>query len=244
MKSDSPIILITGGSRGIGKNLIDFFKNKDWFVIACSSSSDWVSNSKADFTFTCDIKDKHQIKINLEKIVNNFGKFDVLINNAAIAGKNFLEPDIPDDLWHEIIDTNLHGTYYMSKYSLPYIKNSSGRIINISSVLGLFGVSDQSAYSVSKHAIIGLTKCLALYAAPRNITVNSICPGWVETEMMQERIKSLQLKKTDIKKSLPLSKIIQPNEISSLAYYLTSHEASNLTGQAITLDGGQTLNLS
>ncbi|EPA05280.1 SDR family NAD(P)-dependent oxidoreductase [Candidatus Nitrosarchaeum limnium] len=244
MTSNNQIVLITGGSRGIGKNMVDYFKDKNWIVITCASSTNWLSESKADFSFVCDIRKQNQIKNGIKKIVKKYGKIDVLINNAAISGNNPLNEQSSDEIWHNIIDTNLNGVYYMCKYSLPYIKDNVGRIINISSVLGIMGVPDQSAYSVAKHAIIGLTKCFALYAAPRHITVNSICPGWVETEMMQKRIRSLSLNKIDIQNTIPLSKILKPIEISALAFYLSSPEASNLTGQEIVIDGGQTLHLS
>jgi NAD(P)-dependent dehydrogenase (short-subunit alcohol dehydrogenase family) len=239
----SQLALITGGSRGIGKNMVDFFKKKNWTVATCSKSKDWFNESNADFSFTCDISKKEQVIDGINNVVEQFGKIDVLINNAGITGCNPIEPTSSDELWHDIIDTNLNGAYYMCKYALPHIKDKTGRIINISSVLGVMGVSDQSAYSVSKHAVIGLTKCFAIYAAPRSITVNAICPGWVETEMMQKRIESLSLTTDDIKKTIPLSKILQSEEISSFAHYLTTSQASSFTGQAIILDGGQLLNI-
>ena len=237
------VVLITGGSRGIGEALVNYFKLHDkWTVATCATSKKGLSQSEADIKFVCDVTNVDQVKAGISQIIKRYSQIDVLINNAGIAGSNPLTPDSSDRLWHKILDTNLNGTYYMCKYALPYIKPHQGRIINIASTLGIRGVADQSAYCAAKHGVIGLTKSLALYAAPKKITVNAICPGWVDTEMAEGRFVDLDITRNDAQKDIPLGKILNPKEIASLAYYLASSEsACNVTGQSFVIDGGITL---
>ncbi|MFT3771672.1 MAG: SDR family oxidoreductase [Minicystis sp.] len=141
-------------------------------------------------------------------------------------------------LWHQIIDVNLHGTYHVCKHALPHLPDGRGRIINISSILGVKGVSDQTAYCTSKHAVIGLTRSLAHLAAPRRITVNALCPGWVRTEMAEERMREIGVTEADFKHTVPLGRFIEPGEVADLAIYLVSEAASGITGQALLIDGG------
>ncbi|WP_372365304.1 SDR family NAD(P)-dependent oxidoreductase [Candidatus Uabimicrobium sp. HlEnr_7] len=235
------VVLVTGGSKGIGKEIVQSFLDSGWQVATCARTSASLADSKAQFTFTCDIQNIEQVKTGIKKVVEKFGKIDVLINNAGIAGTNPLSPESSDELWHNIVNTNLNGTYYMCKYVLPYLPNKQGRIINISSVLGLKGVPDQVAYCAAKHGVIGLTRSLALYVAERGITVNAICPGWVDTGMAHERFVALNTTKKDIQSAIPLSQITSPQEIAQMALYLVTSYASNITGQTFTIDGGQCL---
>lgn len=233
------VVFITGGSRGIGRALVEKFHSKDWLVATCATTLNSLKNSKADFNFACNISDVSNVRDAINAIIEKYGRLDAVINNAGIAGENSLDININDDFWHDIINTNLHGTYYVCKYALPHLPDNKGRIVNISSVLGLKGVPDQTAYCAAKHGVLGFTKALARYTAPRRININAICPGWVRTDMMRGRMKELKLSESDLTAPVPLGKIIEPSEIADIAFYLISSEAAaNITGQAITVDGG------
>ena len=129
----------------------------------------------------CDVTDAASVR----GLFAGLAHVDALVNCAGLAGANSLEGD--DALWHAIVAANLHGTYYCCKAALPLLPDGSGRIVNIASVLGLRGVPDQTAYCAAKHGVVGFTRALALAVAPRGITVNAICPGWVDTDMARQR---------------------------------------------------------
>jgi short-subunit dehydrogenase len=242
------VAMVTGGSRGIGQAVVTRLKKEGWFVATCSRSEINLQTSPADFKFSCDVSQAKDVKTGIGKLIQHLKqlgmiqKIDLLINNAGLAGTNPLDPTSSDELWDQIIGTNLNGTYLMSKYAAPYMPDGTGKIINISSVLGLKGVPDQTAYCAAKHGVIGLTRSMALYLAPRGITVNSICPGWVRTEMAAQRMKELSLVETDFKKSVPLGRFIEPHEVSDYVYQLASSQSSAMiTGQSLTIDGGAIL---
>lgn len=238
-KNSKSVVYVTGGSRGIGKIIVEKFQSQGWLVASCATTSNGVSMSEANLSLVCNVADRMDVRNAIEKIMKKFGRLDAIINNAGIAGENSLNVNNDDDLWHRIIDVNLHGTYYTCKYALPHLPNQTGRIVNISSILGLKGVPDQTAYCAAKHGVLGLTKALSHYVAPRQITVNAICPGWVRTDMMLNRMHELQRSEKDITALVPLGRVIEPKEIADLAYYLIASEnAANITGQAISIDGG------
>lgn len=241
MTSQPKTVFITGGSRGIGKALVDYFVERDWRVGTCATSEGSLDGSRAELAFVCDVGDVRQVKSAVRRLIDAFGQLQVLINNAGIAGSNPLAPGSSDVLWERIIQVNLNGTYYMSKYALPYVREQEGRIINIASVLGLKGVPDQTAYCAAKHGVIGFTRSLALYCAPRGITVNAICPGWVDTDMARGRLQELSLTCEKLEKTIPLGKVLKGKEVAAFAYYLCGPEAVNITGQAFTMDGGANL---
>jgi len=153
-----------------------------------------------------------------------------------------------DDLWARILDVNLHGTWRVLRAALPFLTDGA-RILNMSSVTGRFGVAGNAAYSTSKHAVIGLTRSLALELAPRKITVNALCPGWVDTDMGRSGIariaKSQKMTEDEgfelAGRMAPLGQVLSADEIAGLATYLASDEARNVTGQAIVIDGGQVM---
>ena len=236
------VALITGGSRGIGKALVERFKREGFSVITCATRIENLKDSPADLKLACKVENPVEVKAMIQTSITQFKKIDVLVNNAGLAGGNSLDPSESDELWHQIMDVNLHGTYYLCKYAAPYLSDHSGRIINISSVLGLKGVPDQTAYCAAKHGVIGFTKAFALHLAPRKITVNAVCPGWVKTDMAHGRMKELGLTEASLEKSVPLARMIEPSEIADFVYVLSTSPASHMiTGQALTIDGGALL---
>jgi NAD(P)-dependent dehydrogenase (short-subunit alcohol dehydrogenase family) len=233
------VVLVTGGSRGIGKKIAETFKAHDWFVATCATQLNHLEATLADLKFQCDVADVESVKSAIQKTLNKWGRIDVIVNNAGLAGSNSLDPSDSDDLWHKIIDVNLNGTYYLCKYAAPHLPDGSGKIINIASVLAVKGVPDGSAYCAAKHAVVGLTRSLAHFLAPRKITVNAVCPGWVRTEMAVGRMKEIGITEKDIQKSVPLGRFIEPEEVADFVYYLAAAQGSSMiTGQVLAIDGG------
>ncbi len=232
-------VLITGGSRGIGLALVKKFKAEGWWVATCATHESHLLNNPADFTFVCDVSKPLQVKKGIEETLQKRGQLDALMNNAGLTGDNPMAPDSSDELWHRIIDVNLHGTYYFCKYAGTHLRNDTGRIVNIASNLALRGVPDAIAYCAAKHGVLGLTRSLAHYFAPRRITVNALCPGWVRTDMAASRFVELKITEKDAQASIPLGRLIEPEEVADFAYFLVDSKGGAMTtGQALTLDGG------
>lgn len=227
-------VVVTGGSRGIGFDVAKKFWNEGYDVITCSRSEKMENAGWKHFI--CDLRDKVQVK-DFGKMLSSTAKnIQVLVNNAGIAGKNSLDTD-DDSLWYDIIATNLHGPYLLCKAIIP-LMSSGGSIINITSVLAHTGVADQTAYCAAKHGLTGFTKALAKNLAPKNITVNAIAPGWVETQMARQRMDELQLSRAELCEMVPLKRIIAGDEIAEMAHYLSGKGARNITGQSFVIDGG------
>jgi NAD(P)-dependent dehydrogenase (short-subunit alcohol dehydrogenase family) len=230
-------VLVTGGSRGIGLAIVERFKQAGWRVAACARELESLGTCPADFKFACDVTDSLAVSDNIAAVAREFGAIDVLVNNAGLAGSNPLDPASDDALWHRVIDVNLNGTYYVSKQAFAHIPDG-GRIINLGSVLSHQGVADQTAYTAAKHAVLGFTRAFAQYAAPRRVTVNAVCPGWVRTDMARERWQALGIDEQEAGSDSPLGRIIEPAEVAALVYFLASDEAGAATGQAFNIDGG------
>jgi NAD(P)-dependent dehydrogenase (short-subunit alcohol dehydrogenase family) len=183
----------------------------------------------------------------LQRACDALGGLDVLVNNAGAGGPNGCALPGPDR-WDEVVRTNLDGTFHCTTAVVARI-GDGGRIVNVSSVLGRFGVPGYTAYCASKTGLIGFTRALALELAPRRITVNAVCPGWTETEMARTGMELLaEATGTTYAKArrqalaaVPLQRIAQPEEIGALVAYLCSPAAGGMTGQAIALDGGATM---
>ncbi|MDI3287805.1 SDR family NAD(P)-dependent oxidoreductase [Polyangium sp. 15x6] len=230
------VALVTGASRGIGAALVERFHEGGFSVAALARSR--VDSPHAAESYVCDVSDAGAVAETVRAILARFGRIDVLVNNAGLAGANSLDPEGDDAFWHQVLAVNLNGTYYLCKHVLPHLPDGTGRIINISSVLGLKGAPDQTAYTAAKHGVIGFTRALALHAAPRRITVNAICPGWTRTAMAEGRMRELGLDEAALAKSVPLGRMIEPREVANLAFHLAAEDSAGITGQAITIDGG------
>ena len=194
-----------------------------------------------------DVTDAAAMAAAARRVAKAFGGIDVLVNNAGVGGPNACSGPGPDR-WDEVVRTNLDGVFFATRAALPHLADG-GRVVNISSVLGRFGVPGYTAYCASKHGVIGFTKALALELAPRHITVNSICPGWVETEMaktgMQLMADTMGVDFEEARKTalgaVPLGRILEPEEVGDLVVWLCSAAARGMTGQAISLCGGQVM---
>jgi len=226
-------VLVTGGGRGIGRAICAAFRGEGAEVIACGRGAP--AEPLPDVRYElCDVGDAAQVR----RLFAGLDRLDVLVNNAGTAGSNSLDPQASDDAWLGILNANLNGTYYCAKAALPLLPDGSGRIVNVASILGLRGAPDQTAYTAAKHGVVGFTRALALHLAPRRITVNALCPSWVDTRMAHERFAELGMEKAEADASTPTGRITTPEEVASACLWLCSTGAANVTGQAIALDGG------
>ena len=237
-------VLITGISRGIGKAIaLEFAKNK-YNIIGCAKSDfNGLSDTKNLITSygvdsyieLCDISNEEKIKKFIYESTNKLGGIDILINNAGISYIGLLQ-DMGILEWNNIINTNLTSAFLMSKYVIPYmLKKQNGHIINISSVWGNIGASMEVAYSASKGGLNTFTKALAKELAPSNILVNTISPGFIDTEM-NKNFEKEELEA--IFEEIPLGRAGKTSEVADLVYKIAT--SKYLTGQIITIDGGWT----
>lgn len=251
------IALITGGGTGIGKAIaLELAKNGAKVAVA-SRDRAHLDSAVAEFTslgleamaVQMDISKKHDVARVVDEIVSRWGAIHILVNNAGRSGLSLInDPD--DTKWYDIINTNLHGLYLVTKSVLKHMPDhSGGRVINISSVLGKFGVPGYTAYCTTKHGMIGFTRALALEVVNRGITVNTICPGWVETGMAAlgiaetaalQGITPEEFRAQAIA-GVPIRRFIEAPEVAELVAYIASDAAKGITGQALNICGGQTM---
>ena len=229
-------VFVSGASRGIGKNIAIHFAKNNYKV---------VGTSRNEFKLDDDLENFIPIKLDVtsrDDIKNCFNKLksldllpNILINNAGITSDQiFLR--MKDDDWDNVIETNLTGTYNLSKVFIKnMVKNRNGRIINISSVSGLMGNPGQVNYASSKSGLNGFTKSLAKELGSRNITVNSVAPGFIDTDMTSFLDSQARL---DVIKNIPLGRFGHVDDISKVVMFLASDNASYITGQIISVDGG------
>tara|TARA_Y100001970_G_scaffold291491_1_gene428835 strand:+ start:4040 stop:4756 length:717 start_codon:yes stop_codon:yes gene_type:complete len=229
-------ILISGASRGIGQSMATHFAKNNFNVVGTSRNNfNFDYESENLFPIKLDVTSRDDVKKCFEELKSKNLLPNILINNAGITSDQlFLR--MTDDDWDKVINTNLNGTFNLTKVFLKnMIKNRFGRIINISSISGLMGNPGQVNYSSSKAALNGFTRSLAKEVGSRNITVNCIAPGFIDTDMTSYLNDN---EKMEILKKIPLNKFGKPEDISKLAMFLISDEASYITGQTISIDGG------
>ena len=235
---DKKIVFITGISRGIGLEIAKCFSNNGYFVLG-TSRSDFdlakVLSSDECLHIQLDVTDRNQISACLDQLKEIDKVPNVLINNAGIT-KDQLFLRMKNEDWDDVIDTNLTSVFNMSKLFIKsMVKERSGSIINISSVAGLMGNAGQVNYSASKAGLGGFTRALAKEVAARNITVNCIAPGFIETDMTDHfQDKDLE----NILNKIPANKMGNPKHIADLALFLASPKGNYITGQTISVDGG------
>jgi NAD(P)-dependent dehydrogenase (short-subunit alcohol dehydrogenase family) len=220
--------VVTGGTRGIGRATADRLRDEGWEVLVLARHP---ADTPHRFA-ACDVADAGAARA----VFAGLDRVDALVNCAGIAEANRLDGD--DAVWHAIIDSNLHGTYHCCKAALPLLPDGSGRIVNIASVLGLRGVPDQTAYCAAKHGVVGFTRALALALAPRGITVNALCPGWVDTEMAAQRFRELGMTPEQAAAGVPTGRVATPQEVADAVVWLLRPESRGITGHALPIDGG------
>lgn len=244
--------MITGGTRGIGLAIARRLGRSGAAIAVCGRSEQRLgravelleSEGVEAWGFPCDVGDPREVDHLAEAVRSRWDHLDVLVNNAGVNEPTPLDP--PDDAaWERVIRSNLSSGYYLTSRMAPLLPRG-GRVVFIASVTGRFGVAGLSAYCAAKHGVIGLMRSVALELAPHKITVNAICPGWVETDMARESMErtaralgeSYEETRRRFLEQVPLGEMIEPDEVAELVLFLCSPAARNITGQAYNLCGG------
>lgn len=249
------VSLVTGGGRGIGRAIARVLAGPNTFVIVAGRTMSFLESTALDLeslggralAVKMDVSSEASVEAAVKAAGDAVAHIDVLVNNAGIGGGEEIAGS-DTARWRRTIDTNLVGTYLVSRSVVP-IMRTGGRIINLSSVLGRFGVAGYTAYCASKHGIIGFTRALALELAGQQITVNALCPGWVDTEMAAQGMQqgaeatgwSFEKFRDRALGAVPIKRIIQPEEVAELVRFLASPGGSAITGQTYNICGGQTM---
>ena len=238
--------IVTGASRGIGAAIAHRLCEAGANVVLCSRSAESVAQiadtlqdkGYTTFSMAADISEKTDVEALIEKTTEQFSQIDILVNNAGIT-RDMLLMRLKDEDWDVVLQTNLTGTMYCTRAVLrPMIRQKSGRIINISSVVGLAGNAGQSNYAAAKAGIIGLTKATAKEVGARGITVNAIAPGFITTDMTAQIPEANQ---EQLLEMIPLREFGHPEDVADAVCFLASDAARYITGQILQVDGGMVM---
>lgn len=230
-------VLITGGSRGIGKAIAESFAESGAAVIVTYKNAidEEYFNSKNIKHYKCDVADGKSVQEMVDAIIKEHSKIDVLVNNAGIT-KDGLLMRMSEEDWVAVTDTNLKGVFNMTKaVTRSMMSKRYGKVVNITSISGVMGNPGQANYSASKAGVIGFTKAVAKELASRNINVNAVAPGFIETEMTDKLTEEV---KQNYLNSIPLKRFGSGSDIANVVKFLASDEAGYITGQTIIADGG------
>jgi 3-oxoacyl-[acyl-carrier protein] reductase len=241
--------LVTGGSRGIGR-AIALALTRCGAKVACVARSEDKLTETVDaitsaggtaLALTCDVTQRESVDRVVGQVIEKWGKLDILVNNAGIT-RDTLLPRMEDAQWDDVIATNVRGTFLFTRAATSQMMGKRyGRVINVSSVSGIRGNKGQTNYSASKAAVIGFTRSVALEFAGRNITVNAVAPGFIETDMTAALGDVF---KEEAKKRIPAKRIGQPEDVAECVLFLASPAASYITGQTIAIDGGMSVGMT
>lgn len=247
MKLEGKAALVTGASRGIGREIALGLAKQGADIAVNYSGSETRANEVVDeikamgrnaFAVQCDVSDSESVANMVKETTEKFGKLDILVNNAGITKDNLIMR-MKEDEWDDVININLKGVFLCTKaVTRQMMKQRSGRIINISSIVGVSGNPGQANYVAAKSGVIGLTKTSAKELASRGITVNAIAPGFITTDMtdkLNEEVKDQMLKQ------IPLARFGDPADIANVAVFLASEDSRYMTGQTLHVDGGMVM---
>lgn len=252
---EGKVLFITGAARGIGFDIAKAFAEAGAKVVLSDLDPEAVEAASAKCGqeargMVCDVTKEEDIQNAIDYTVNEFGRIDVLINNAGMQYVSHIE-DFPVEKFELLVKIMQTAPFIAMKYALPHMKQQqSGRIINMASINGLIGFAGKAAYNSAKHGVIGLTKVAALETAADGITVNAICPGYVDTPLVRGQFDDLaKTRNISVEKVLkdvlypliPQKRLLDVKEITALALFLASDSAKGMTGQAVVLDGGYTV---
>jgi NAD(P)-dependent dehydrogenase (short-subunit alcohol dehydrogenase family) len=246
MRFQGKVVLITGGNRGIGYSTAKLFaaEGANVAIAARDQQKGEEAAREIQALFTpLDVRAMSDCERAVADTVRAFGRLDILVNGAGIIYRGRRVEETTEEEWDNTFDTNVKGIFLMSKFALPYLRQTQGNIVNISSYVGLVGFARTAAYAASKAAVVNLTRSMALDHAREGIRVNCVCPGSVETDMIFEAWKGYgdveEAKKLWAEKH-PLGRIAKPEEVARTILFLASEDASFITGTALPVDGGIT----
>lgn len=246
--------VVTGAGRGIGRSIALALAQAGADVAVTARTQGEIEQLAAEIramgrqslAVPCDVTDSEQVKHMASTLIDGLGGVDILVNNAGNAGSHkFLNH--PDELWHRMLSINLTSVYYVTRAFVPkLIEQRWGRIITIASMASRVGGSYIAAYTAAKHGVLGLTRALAVELLPYNITVNAICPGYVNTPMTDASVSNIAARtgmseaqaREALEKSSPQKRLFEPEEIAAVAVFLAQDINKGITGQAINIDGG------
>ncbi|MCZ8541602.1 3-hydroxybutyrate dehydrogenase [Psychrobacillus psychrodurans] len=248
------VLLITGAAQGIGFEIAQEFYKAGAKVVLTDINEEKVKDAAIDLGkdvlgIKCDVTKEEDIVNSINVTIEEYGRIDILINNAGMQHVSMLE-DFPTERFELLIKIMLTAPFVATKHVLPHMrKNGFGRIINMASINGLVGFAGKAAYNSAKHGVIGLTKVAALETAADGITVNAVCPGYVDTPLVRNQFKDLaKVRNVPVEAVLeevlyplvPQKRLLDVKEIADLTMFLASEAAKGMTGQAVVLDGGYT----
>ena len=244
MNFKDKVVVITGGTSGIGKQTAIEFSRKGAHVVAftvdkeevCKQAIKEIENEA--FYIHCDVSKEEDVKNMINKTIQKFGHLDYMVSNAGIGGSPNILDEVSIEEWNQVIGVNQTGMYLCNKYALKeMLKNGKGAIVNTASMYGLVGSSTSYAYSASKGAIIQMTRSAALMYADKNIRINAVAPGYVDTPILAMAPEEM---KKAMAQSLPIKRLGKDTEIADTICFLLSDEASFITGSILACDGGYT----
>ncbi|MFB1081144.1 3-oxoacyl-[acyl-carrier-protein] reductase [Jeotgalibacillus sp. JSM ZJ347] len=247
MKLEGKTAVVTGASRGIGRSIaIELAKNGSNVVVNYSGNEEKAKETAKEveaagakaLVFKADVSNADDVQAMLKETLSEFGSIDILVNNAGITKDNLLMRMKEDD-WDQVMDINLKSVFLTTKAAArPMMKQRKGKIINVSSIVGVMGNAGQANYVASKAGVIGLTKTSAKELAPRGINVNAVAPGFIETDMTGELAEDVQ---ASMKQMIPLDRFGKPEDIAKAVIFLASDDSDYITGQTIHIDGGMVM---
>lgn len=241
MNVEGDVVVVTGGSSGIGKAIAERFVNEGANVVIGDVDDERgaeVADSIGASYRHCDVSEYGEVEALVEHAVDEHGKLDCIVNNAGIGSIESIE-DMDLESYHDIIAVDLNGVMYGCKAATPHLKETEGCIINIASIYGLVGAVGATAYNTAKGGVVNLTRSVADDLAQHNVRVNSICPGFVETAMTSDYLDDEEFQEM-VLGNTPLGRVAQPEEMAGVAVFLASDEASYITGVNLPVDGGWT----
>lgn len=251
MRLTNKVAIVTGGSKGVGAGICDVFREEGAHCFVIARHRDAIDAKVEELRsrggratgVVCDVGKSEPVRAMIEKVVAEAGRIDVLVNNAGYHNSKGIETLTEED-WDTLLETNLKSMFLCTKYALPHLKKSRGVVINMSSMVGLVGQPNACAYAATKGGIIAMTKNLAIDLAPYGIRVNVICPGWIQTPLVEEWFEKQEdpaAARNYIYSQHPIGRIGTPQEVGRAALFLATEDSAFTTGSVIECDGGITL---
>ncbi len=246
MRFKDKVVFVTGGGRGIGRSIAMLFAQEGADIVigdvnmadAEKTCADIEALGRKSLALELDVTDYQKVEAGVNKILDKFTKVDILVNNAGITKDNLMLR-MSDADWDAVIKVNLKGTFNCTKaVSRVMMKQRSGKIVNIASIIGIMGNAGQANYSASKAGIIALTKTTAKEFASRNLNINAVAPGYIQTEMTAKLSEEVRQKMLAM---VPLNRMGTPNDVANACLFLASEDAAYITGQTIVVDGGMVM---